>query len=83
MMANTFEKQRIIISLNGWEIQTRETNGEELKLIELDLPPGALGETNTLTFTLPDARSPASLGNSLDKRILGMGIAWLELVPTP
>jgi hypothetical protein len=83
MMAGTFQKQRIIISLNKREVRTLEADDESLRPIEVDLPPDALGKANTLTFTLPDAKSPASVGEGEDSRALGIRVAWLELVPRP
>jgi hypothetical protein len=51
--------------------------------MELDLPSVALAETNTLTLTLPDAKTPQSVGESDDARVLGLGVAWLEFVSAP
>jgi hypothetical protein len=81
IMANAFNKQRIMLSLNEREITTLEWNGAELEISEIDLPLDALANVNTLMFTLPDARTPQSLGIEDDSRVLGMGVAWLEFVP--
>jgi hypothetical protein len=40
----------------------------------LALPPGALQPTNRVAFSLPDARSPASLGKGNDQRILALAL---------
>ena len=82
MMSTTFGKQRVVVGLNGREITAFEQNSEGLELIEFDLPSEVLAASNTLTFALPDARTPKSVGLNEDERILGLGIAWMELVPT-
>jgi hypothetical protein len=81
MKATTFGKQRIVLRLNGREVQTLQGNGEALELLEVDLPRDAIAESNTLELTLPDAKSPESAKVNPDPRILGIGIAWLEFQP--
>jgi hypothetical protein len=78
MMANTFGKQRIVVSLNGQNVKTLDRKGEEAEVIEVDLPQEALAESNTLCLRMPDARSPQSAGKSEDSRILGIAVSWME-----
>ena len=82
MLGTTWGKQRIVVSLNGHEIKTLTgAGGNDLEMMEIDLPMDALAESNSLKLTLPDAKSPQSAGMGDDPRILGIGIAWLELHP--
>jgi hypothetical protein len=83
MMGTTCGEQRVIVSLNGRAVKTLRGSGAGPELMELDLPAAALAARNTLTLQVPDAKSPLSLGQGDDPRILGIGIAWLELVPLP
>lgn len=72
-------EQRVIISLNGRKIETlalRETAAREYSLA---LPQELLRRKNILTFELPDAASPMSLGISNDSRLLGMAMYWLQI----
>jgi hypothetical protein len=81
MMAGTLGRQRIVLGFNGQQVATVQGSGEGLELFEVDLPPGAIAETNTLELTLPDAQSPQSIGLNEDNRILGVGVAWMEFEP--
>jgi hypothetical protein len=81
MMVTAFGKQRIVVRFNGREIQTLDRSGDKLELAEIDLPPDAVMESNTLQLTMPDAKSPQSVGAGDDDRILGVGMAWLEFQP--
>jgi hypothetical protein len=81
-MAQTFGEQKVIVGLNGHDLTTLQGLGEP-KVIELDIPAEVVAEDNLLTFTLPDARSPKSVSDTDDPRILGLGIIWVELTPLP
>jgi hypothetical protein len=74
-------EQRVSISLNGQPLQTlllREDGAREYALL---LPKEVLRGRNVLTFGLPDAVSPKSLGQSDDTRILAIAIYWMEFQP--
>jgi FkbM family methyltransferase len=81
MLATTYKDQRIVVRFDGREVTTLRSTGEGPELIEVDLPPEAITEANRLQLACPDARSPASLRESDDDRILGVGISWMEFVP--
>jgi hypothetical protein len=83
MEANTYGGQRIVVRLNGREAGTFQGNGGPLEVFATDLPLDALATSNTLELMLPDAKVPSSVGDGEDSRILGLGIAWMELVALP
>jgi hypothetical protein len=78
MMAKSLGPQRIIVSLNGKEIATRQFSGVDFELMEFDFPPIALAERNTLTLTFPDARGLPPRRKGKDNRTFGGGVRWLE-----
>jgi hypothetical protein len=80
MMVSTLGTQRIVVCLNGREVNTVPEN-EQPDLVQVDLPPDAIAESNTLALILPDAKSRKSVGMGDDDRIIGAAIAWIELVP--
>jgi phosphoglycerol transferase len=82
MLAKAYGEQKIVIGLNGRDLTTLQATGDP-NVMELDIPADAVTEENLLTFKLPDARSPQSVGASDDSRILGLGVTWIELVPSP
>jgi hypothetical protein len=73
------ESQRVKVTLNDQAIDSFVLN--EPKEFTFALPPTALREKNILTFELPDAMSPASLGISPDARLLGINADWMEIKP--
>jgi hypothetical protein len=81
MMATTFGAQRIAVTLNGREFKTIRMRGGDMEIVRFDLPADAICASNSLRLTLPDAKSPQSVGKSEDSRILGVRIAWIELCP--
>jgi hypothetical protein len=81
LLAHTFGPQRIAVRLNGQDVGTLHGRGEALERMELLLPVDRLAESNTLSFVLPDARSPKSLGENEDERVLGLGMVWVQLTP--
>jgi hypothetical protein len=75
-------EQRVIVSLNGQQIETltlKEEGADDHKLL---LPKNLLRDKNLLVFGLPDANSPRNFGiNDDDPRQLGIGIYWILLQP--
>lgn len=68
--------QKVTLTLNGERLGEFElTAGQEF---ELTIPASNLGTNNVLTFQLPNAASPRSLGLSDDDRLLGLRVEWLE-----
>jgi hypothetical protein len=77
LMANTFGKQKVILGFNGRNLKTYQGSAEA-ELMAVEIPAEAVAKVNHLTFTLPEARSPQSTGESVDERILGLAVAWIE-----
>jgi hypothetical protein len=78
--AITFHEQEIVVGLNGQEVGT--LRGQlDFKDLELPIRSGWIADTNTITLKMPEARSPHSIGESDDVRVLGIGVAWMELLP--
>ncbi len=73
------ESQRVKMALNDQSIDSFVLS--EPQEFTFALPPTALREKNILTFELPDATSPASLGVSADARLLGINAEWMEIKP--
>ena len=81
-------RQRVRLLLNGQPVGELSAGDTELREYRFNLPAGALRPRNRLTFELPDAATPASVGDGSDQRILGVSLQWLELdgpgaAPTP
>ncbi len=81
-------RQRVRLRLNGQPVGELSAGDTELREYRFPLPAGALQPKNRLTFELPDASTPASVGEGSDQRLLGVSLQWLELdgpgaVPTP
>jgi hypothetical protein len=55
-----------------------EITDEPAREYTIELPANILRGQNVLTFTLPDAASPQSLGLSKDFRKLGLALYWLK-----
>jgi FkbM family methyltransferase len=81
LLATTYKAQPILVRFNKRDVTVLESHGEDAELFELDLPPDVVAETNTLHLVMPEAKSPASLGEGDDNRPLGVGIVWMEFVP--
>ncbi|MEA2204776.1 MAG: hypothetical protein QOE77_1552 [Blastocatellia bacterium] len=81
LAAGKLDHQRVIIKMNGHELQTLTLATNET--IEYSVPVGAglLGIENVLSLELPDAESPKRLGVGEDTRRLGVSVQWLQLDP--
>jgi hypothetical protein len=71
-------EQRVNIDLNGQQLQTLLIKEDGAREYSLLLPKELLRGRNVLTFGLPDAASPKSLGQSDDTRLLGIAVYWME-----
>jgi hypothetical protein len=71
-------EQRVSINLNGQPLQTISIREEGAREYAQLLPKGMLRERNVLTFGLPDAASPKSLGQGDDTRPLSIAVYWIE-----
>ena len=74
-------EQTVNVSLNGRGIGSLSTRDREPHEYTLPLPDGTLRPENLLTFQVPHATSPKSLGDGGDERRLGIALFWLELNP--
>ena len=71
-------QQRVRVALNGQVLRNFSILDEPAREYTIELPASLLREKNVLTFTLPDARSPQSLGLGNDPRKLGLALYWLK-----
>jgi hypothetical protein len=70
--------QRLIVTLNGRQIQTLDLDRPQTANYELVVPAGLLQAQNTLRFDLPGAASPADLEKTGDHRQLGIAVTTLR-----
>jgi len=70
-------RQRVIVELNGREIDSFVCANRGAHLREIAVPTGIAATRNSLFFHLPDAVSPRELGSSKDDRRLAIGVRWL------
>jgi len=78
--ASCLGDQRISVTLNGRAVGDYRCTDWSVHRRTFDLSPGTLRSTNRLVFSLPDARSPASLGKGGDRRILALAVHRVCLV---
>jgi hypothetical protein len=71
-------KQRVSLALNGSVLSNFEITDISAREYTIELPVKILRAQNVLTFSLPDAASPQSLGLSKDPRQLGLALYWLK-----
>jgi hypothetical protein len=71
-------RQRVTVALNATVVSKIEITDESAREYTIELPAKILRGQNALTFTLPDATSPQSLGLSKDPRKLGLAMYWLK-----
>ncbi len=73
------DAQRVRVGINGKIIETLTLADDNPKIYKVVVPRAALREQNVLTFELPDAASPASLGLGDEARLLGINVEWIKL----
>jgi hypothetical protein len=73
--------QRVRVDLNDHRLGELLLDRPGLVPRAIAVPAGVMRTHNVLRLILPDARSPASVGQSADARLLGVRIAALELRP--
>jgi hypothetical protein len=71
-------RQRVSVALNGAVLSNFEIMDDSVHENTIELPANLFRDKNVLTFTLPDAKSPQSLGLSKDPRKLGLSLYWLK-----
>ena len=72
------DEQRVNVALNGQRLQTLSLKEEAAHEHALTLPVEMLRQKNVLTFGLPDAASPQSLGEGVESKPLGIAVYWIE-----
>ncbi len=75
--------QRVFLKLNGKQVADLTLTNREAEEFHIDLPASVLQKENLLTFELPDAQWPKSLGHSDDTRLLGINVQSIKIDPTP
>jgi hypothetical protein len=70
--------QNVVVSCNGKEVTRFRLASPDMALHSVRLPASHLRLENVITFGLPNAAIPMSLGESLDSRRLGIRVAWIE-----
>jgi hypothetical protein len=79
--ANTFQRERVRILLNGTRLEDLTYDGRDFVIHGLTLPVTLLASDNIIRFELPDAHSPESVGLGHDARVLGLTLEWLAIEP--
>jgi hypothetical protein len=72
------DEQRVNVTLNGQRLQTLSLKEEAAREHLLVMPKEMLRQKNVLTFGLPDAVSPQSLGAGAESKPLGIAVYWME-----
>jgi len=67
-------EQRVMVSLNHQALESLILTDGTIKTYSIKLPGHVLTSRNVLTFTFPDAASPASVGAGMDDRLLGIKV---------
>jgi hypothetical protein len=73
------DAQRVIVKLNDQQVANWLLTSAEPQEQSIEIPASALRDKNILTFIVPDAASPKSLGVSEDVRLLGFNVQWIEI----
>lgn len=73
------DAQRVCITVNGEQIASLTLSQAVSENYTFNLP--VLRKENVIEFTLPDADSPAHLGEGIDERVLGITVDWMKLEP--
>lgn len=71
--------QNFIFYINGERLEEYTFKSPELENINLEISEKYLKNQNIITIEIPEATSPAVLGISEDKRLLGMSVYLIEI----
>jgi hypothetical protein len=71
--------QRVQLKLNGKPLATVEFSQPQPREYQFELARDLLRKDNVLSFDLPDAQSPKSMGVSEDGRLLGINVQWMQI----
>jgi hypothetical protein len=78
VVAGMKEEQRFSFTLNEHQLQAITLNATSSQDLVIALPHQSLQKENTILIECPDAQSPANLGLSEDRRLLGLAVEWIE-----
>lgn len=73
------EKQRVSIRLNGQLLDSLLLQDPKPLEYSHKLPKELLQHNNILTFQMPDAKTPRSMGVNQDRRTLALAVFWFEV----
>ncbi len=77
---SSFEPQRILVEINGTRVGSFQGDGTSLRHYQVAVPASLMRAHNRLTFRLPDAHAPRSVGMGGDVRLLGASVARVKIV---
>ncbi len=77
---SSFQPQRILVEINGTPVGSFNGDGTSLQHYQITVPASLMRSENRLTFRLPDAHSPRSVGMGGDARLLGASVARVRIV---
>jgi hypothetical protein len=75
--------QTVQIKINGQMLASLTLSQAELREYSFPLPAQLLRSENVLTFAMPEAQSPRSLGLSEDARLLGIRVRSIQIDEAP
>lgn len=78
LVPGKLESQRVRLLLNDRELLTATLTEPAGQSFDVQLPPEALREKNTIVFELPDAETPQNLSSGPDPRTRGIRLTWVE-----
>ncbi|HKZ02944.1 MAG TPA: hypothetical protein VJ180_11920, partial [Pyrinomonadaceae bacterium] len=80
IVGQAHRKQKVTVVLNGTTLTSWELKEPTIKTYSLKLPVAILRQDNVLSFDLPDAESPLTLGVSEDSSLLAIDVRWLQIL---
>ena len=81
VMGELKDSQRVSIELNSHHVSSLTLRNGTATELSISLPGQFLKRENVLILDFPDAESPANLGLSDDRRLLGIAVQWLMVKP--
>jgi hypothetical protein len=79
IISGKIEQQRVTIRLNGQLLDSLLLQDPKPLEYSHKLPKELLQHNNILTFQMPDAKTPRSMGVNRDRRTLALAVFWLEV----
>ncbi len=79
LVPGRLDEQRVGVTLNGHRLPSLTLREPGYQVRSIKLPGELLRENNVLSFEIPGATSPQSLGAGADERHLGIKVRWIEM----